>query len=81
MQIQHASSSAAGHRTVQEEILEEIQVGQNLEAEYQQLSQRMASGSLTLEELERFRKVSQLQNENKQRVAEPVRKRYAREPR
>ena len=30
----------------------------------------MASGSLTLDELERFRKVSQLQNENKQRVAE-----------
>ena len=64
-----ASSSAAGQRTTQEEILNEIQVGQNLEAEYQQLSQRMAS-SLTLDELERFRKVSQLQNENKQRVAE-----------
>ena len=65
-----ASSSAAVQRPIQQEPNDETQIGQDLETEYQQLSQLLATGGLDLDELERFRKVSQLQNTNKQRVAE-----------
>ena len=65
-----AASSAAVQRSIQQELYDELEVGQNLDGEAGQLEQKLHLEGLTIDELERFRKISQLKNTNMLRVAE-----------
>ena len=65
-----ASSPAAVQRSIQEELFDELEVGRHLDGEAGQLEQKLYLEGLTIDELERFRKISQLKNTNMLRVAE-----------
>ena len=67
-----ASSSTSGQRSTQDELQDELEAGRKLQLESGQLEQKMAASGLTSDELERFRKVSQLWHTNKLRVTELV---------
>ena len=67
-----ASSSTSAQRSTQEELNQELKAGRHLQHESDQLEQKMSTVGLSANELERFRKVSQLWHTNKKRVTELV---------
>ena len=67
-----ASSSASAQLSTQDALQAELQNSHELQRESDHLEQKMVGSGLTPDELERFRKVSQLLHTNKLRVAELI---------
>ena len=67
-----ASSSTSAQLSTQDALQAELQTSHELQRESDHLEQKMVGSGLTQDELERFRKVSQLLHTNKLRVAELI---------
>ena len=70
-----ASSSTSAQVSTQDSLQAELQTSHELQRESDQLEKKMFSSGLTQDELERFRKVSQLMRTNELRVAELIERR------
>ena len=65
-----ASSSAGPGRTIEDEIQFELQMGRDFKSEAESLENKMSTRRLSVDEVQRLRKLFELMHVNQQRVAD-----------